>query len=133
MSQGEKRRGKENMNLRWFQQGRKFPTYKGISREARESQRPQYEIGAPWIHTQGIKAGCSIFHSSWACDLQQFYLQDFPQSVQPGVVRSEMCLAIIWTKKWISLITCLREALKFSIWIITLLTNYNIGLKVQLG
>lgn len=42
-----KRKGKENVNPSRFQQGRNFPTYRGISHEARESQRPQYEIGAP--------------------------------------------------------------------------------------
>lgn len=77
MSQGEIKKGKGNTNPNWFQQGRNFPTYRGISHEARDSHRPQNEIEAPWIYRlresrQGAKSSIPpepVTATNWAAGL----------------------------------------------------------------
>lgn len=128
----KKRKGKENLNPSWFQQGRNFPTYRGISHGARESQRPQHETGAPWIYRLREPRQVLIFHSTWAADLQLRPNHKCLYVSQTGIgwIRNVFSNHV---NKEISFSNHLpQRALKFWIRIITLFlkNNYDISLKV---
>lgn len=48
-----KRRGKENLNASSFQQGRSFPTHRGMSHEARRARGPGMKLELPGFTDSG--------------------------------------------------------------------------------